>query len=240
MRAVILAGGLGTRLRPLTFSIPKPLLPIGEKPILEIILGQLRESGFDEIVLAVGYRAELLRTYFGDGARFGIQINYVQEQERLGTAGPLGLVRNHVHFTEGESFLVMNGDILTALNFRDMRHYHETAGYELTVATRTFQSQLPFGTLQIDKGRIMSITEKPTVTYEINAGIYMFRASALDAIPPRTFFDMPDLINKMLVEGRQVGAYHFDDYWLAIERLEHIEQAEAYLREHGLPGAPVK
>lgn len=231
MKAVILAGGLGTRLRPLTYSIPKPLLPVGEKPILEIIITRLREFGFLEFILAVGYRHELLETYFRDGEQFGVHIHYVREEKRLGTAGPLSLIHEQFAFGPDETLLLMNGDILTKLDFADMLGYHRRGGYEMTIATRRYTHQLPYGVLQIQGGAVQEITEKPSACYDVSAGIYLLQGSVLASVPADTLFDIPDLITVLLEARRSVGAYTFDEYWLAVEQLHHIEEAQHHLEQ---------
>jgi NDP-sugar pyrophosphorylase family protein len=226
MKAVILAGGLGTRLRPLTYSIPKPLLPVGEKPILEIIITQLRGFGFGEFILAVGYRHELIETYFRDGRQFGVRIDYALETKPLGTAGPLSLVSQQFDLGAAETFLLMNGDILTRLDFFDMLAYHHAGGYEMTIATRQHTYQLPFGVLQVRDGAVLGIVEKPATQYDVSAGIYLMQGDVLSSVPDDTAFDVPDLVTALLDEQRPVGAYCFDAYWLAVEQLHHIEEAQ--------------
>ncbi len=231
MKTVILAGGRGVRLRPLTYTIPKPLLPIGEKPILEEIIDRLKAAGFDDLVIAVGYRAELIETYFRDGSHLGVRIEYVRETQPLGTAGPLALVRDAVTLPPGEPLLVMNGDILTDLDMRAFVDAHRRAGNEITVATREHVLQHPYGVIQVEGGRITGIVEKPSVTDTVSAGIYAVQPSALDVIPAGEFFDIPDLINRLLAAGRAVGAYPFEGEWLAIDRIEQLEDAARLLAE---------
>jgi len=231
MRAVILAGGKGVRLRPLTYTIPKPLLPVGERPILEEIVERLKASGFLDLVIAVGYRAELIETYFRDGAQLGVRIDYVRESHALGTAGPLSLVRAALALPDDEPLLVMNGDILTDLDMGAFIEQHRRGGCELTVATREFRLQHPYGVVRTDGGRVTGITEKPVEADVVSAGIYAVQPSALDAIPRDAFFDMPDLVNALVAAGRPVGAYPFDGEWLAIDRLEQLEDAARLLAE---------
>jgi NDP-sugar pyrophosphorylase family protein len=233
MKAVILAGGLGTRLRPLTYSIPKPLLPVGEKPILEIIITQLREFGFGEFILAVGYRHELIETYFQEGERFGVRVDYVVEMKRLGTAGPLSLVGQRFDIGADETFLLMNGDILTRLNFHEMLRYHQEGGYEMTIATRQHTHQLPFGVLRVHDGAVQGIVEKPTMRCDVSAGIYLVQGSVLASVPKDTAFDVPDLVIALLDGQRPVGAFYFDAYWLAVEQLHHIEEAQHDIEQWG-------
>lgn len=234
MKAVVLAGGRGVRLRPLTYTIPKPLLPVGERPILEEIIERLKTFGFHEYIIAVGYRAELIETYFRDGAHLQVHIDYLRESHPLGTAGPLSHIRDSVAIPPDQPLLVMNGDILTDLDFRAFVAAHSTAGNELTVVTREFQLMHPYGVIKTDGERITGIAEKPAVTDIVSAGIYAIQPSALDAIPANSFFDMPDLVNRLLADGRRVGAYRFDGQWLAIDRLEQLEDGARMIAErHG-------
>jgi NDP-sugar pyrophosphorylase family protein len=222
MKAIILAGGLGQRLRPLTFSIPKPLLPVGEKPILQIIIEQLHESSISEIVLATGYQAELIEAFCGDGSRFGVSIRYVRESEPLGTAGPLSLVRHC--FGEDEIFLLMNGDIFTGLRSADFMQAARVNGCDLTVGFTEYVYRSPFGVLQIDDGAVTGIVEKPEQQYAISAGIYAVRSSALPFIPDG-FFTMPQLIEKLSAAGKRVAAYHIREEWLGLESIVHFDEA---------------
>lgn len=226
MKAIILAGGLGTRLRPLTYSIPKPLLPVGEKPIAEMIIGRLSHFGYDQFILAVGYRHEMIETYFKHGEQLGVRIDYVKETTRLGTAGPLALVRDQFTFEPDETVLLMNGDILTKLDFHDLLRFHRNNECAMTVATRRHSSQLPFGVLQVEGERVRGIVEKPTTFHEVSAGIYMLQSSVLASVPSGVFFDIPDLVNALIEKKQAVGAYNFTDYWLAVEALHHIEEAQ--------------
>jgi NDP-sugar pyrophosphorylase family protein len=226
MRAIILAGGLGTRLRPLTYSIPKPLLPVGEKPILEMIISRLSNFGYNEFILAVGYRREMIETYFMRGEQFGVKIDYVRETTRLGTAGPLALVREQFEFDDAETILLMNGDILTKLNFHELMRFHRQNDCAMTVAARRHSYQLPFGVLQVQGDRVQGIVEKPTTYYDVSAGIYMLQSQGLAYVPGGLFFDIPDLVKALLDKQQTVGAFFFTDYWLAVEQLHHIEEAQ--------------
>ena len=229
MRMVILAGGKGVRLRPLTYTIPKPLLPIGEKPILEEIIERLRVQGVTNITIAVGYRAELIETYFRDGAQLGVSIDYVRETQPLGTAGPLALVRDAL--ADDETLLAMNGDLLTDIDMAALADLHLRAGNDLTVVTRDFRLQHPYGVIQLEGDRVTAIVEKPAVTDTISAGVYAMRPKALTAIPGGRSFDMPDLINALLADGRRVGVFPHAGEWLAIDRLEQLEDAARIVAE---------
>ena len=231
MKAVLLAGGKGVRLRPLTYSIPKPLLPIGEKPILEEIIDRLKAFDVDEFIIAVGYRGELIETYFRDGAHLGVRIDYVHETHPLGTAGPLSLVRAMRDLAPDEPLFVMNGDILTDLDVRKFIDAHRRAGDALTIATVESKLQHPYGVLQVQDGRITGIVEKPAVTDTVSAGIYAVQPSALALIPEDTFFDMPDLANGLLAAGQGVGAFPIVGEWLAIDRIEQLEDAGRMMAE---------
>ena len=231
MKTVILAGGKGVRLRPLTYSIPKPLLPIGEKPILEEIAERLKLQGFDDLIIAVGYRAELIETYFRDGSQLGVSIDYVREAQALGTAGPLALVRASFELPADEPVLVMNGDILTDLDMHALVEFHQGHRFELTVATREFQLKHPYGVIQTDGERVTGIEEKPTEKDIVSAGVYVLEPRVLDLVPHDRLFDMPDLVNALLTAHRSVGAYRFDDEWVAIDGMEQLEDAARILAE---------
>ncbi len=223
MKAVLLVGGLGTRLRPLTFSIPKPLLPVGEKPILQIILEQLREAAIRDIVLATGYQAELIQAFCGDGSKFGVSISYVKEEKPLGTAGPLSLVRDRV--APDEYIVLMNGDILTKLDFRAFLDSGRKNNWELTVGYTKHVYRSPFGVLTLNNNLIEGIVEKPSQEYSISAGIYCVRGSALQWVPDATFFTVPDLMRQLIAAGKKVGAYPIPECWIGLESIEHFEEA---------------
>ncbi|MGD0312768.1 MAG: sugar phosphate nucleotidyltransferase [Acidimicrobiales bacterium] len=227
MKSVLLAGGLGVRLRPLTYSIPKPLLPVGEHPILEEIVTRLRAFGLRDLIIAVGYRAELIETYFRDGSHLGVHIEYAHESEPLGTAGPLALVRDQYGATmeDGESLLVMNGDLLTELDIPALVEFHEKSDNDITVVTRQFQLRHPYGVIQLDGDRFVGIVEKPAVDDTINAGVYIFKWSTLDLVPSGRAYEMPDLLNSAVASGLTVRVYPFDGAWLAIDRIEQLEDA---------------
>ncbi len=220
MQAVIIAGGCGTRLRPFTFSIPKPLLPVGEKPILEYMVRRLRELAITDITLTLGYGAELIEAYFGDGRKFGVKINYTREKKPLGTAGPLRQIRG----LKGP-VLVVNGDILTRLDFNRLRDFHQKNRADLTIAVKKYADRLPFGTVEIAGDAVTGITEKPEKEYLISTGIYVLGRGALESVPRGTFFTMPDLIKALVRRGRRVLKYEFEDYWLGIERISQLEEA---------------
>lgn len=230
MKAIVLAGGLGTRMRPLTFAVPKPLLAVCEKPILQWILEQLRDAGFNEITVATGYLSELIQAFCGDGSRFGVRVNYIHETEPLGTAGPVSLLRDRIR--RDEFFLVMNGDIVTKLDFARFIEYARTRDFELTVGYVNYKYQSPFGVLTVDsRDHIVGIIEKPEVNYSVSGGIYALKGTALDYIPYDQHFTVPDLIEKLHANRRPVGAYRIDEFWRGVENPEHIVEARDALSE---------
>ena len=223
MKAVVLAGGKGTRLRPLTFSVPKPLLPIAEKPILEIILLNLKKFDITEVIISVGYQGELIKAFCADGARFGLSVKYVDEEKPLGTAGPLSLMRDC--FKYREEFILMNGDIFTQLDFSRMIDYHKKGKYCITIGYRPYEHKLPFGVLELEGSKLCGIVEKPSTTFNVSTGIYVLDASVVEFVPDKTFFTMPDLVNKLLENKQNIGAYRIEEYWLGIENISHFNEA---------------
>jgi NDP-sugar pyrophosphorylase family protein len=224
LKAVILAGGSGTRLKPYTTVFPKPLMPIRERPILEIILRQLHTSGIEEAVIAVGYLAELVMTYCGDGSRFGCPITYSREEKPLGTAGCLGQLKERLP----ETFLMMNGDVFTTLDYADFLDYHRSHGGIATIALHRREIPIDFGVVGINgEHRITEYTEKPTLSHLVSMGVYAFEPAVLDYIEPEAYLDFPDLIKSLIAEGEEVVGYVYDGYWLDIGRVDDYEQAKA-------------
>lgn len=220
-QAIILAGGKGTRLRPYTTVFPKPLVPIGEQPVLELILKQLREHGYGRITLAVNHLAELIRAYFGDGERFGVGISYSLERKALGTAGPLGLIG-----ALDPDFLVMNGDILTDLDYSELWQVHRDSGAIATVATCLKQVPIPLGVLDVDEnGMLTDYTEKPTLSYRVSMGMYVFQRRILDFIPADAYLDLPELMKNLIARGERVHCYDFGGRWLDIGNPEDYAAA---------------
>ncbi|MEZ0394851.1 MAG: sugar phosphate nucleotidyltransferase [Anaerolineales bacterium] len=221
MKAVILAGGKGTRLAPYTTVLPKPLMPIGDMPILEIVLRQLAHYRFDEVVLAVGYLAELLMAYCGDGSKFGLKIQYSREEQPLGTAGPLGLISGLT-----ETFLVMNGDLLTTLDYQALYRYHRQRRAVATLAARQREVKIDLGVIEVDDQHwLQNYIEKPSLRYLVSTGIYIFEPQVLDFIPPNQRLDLPELVLRLRENGQRVNVYPFDGYWLDIGRHEDYEVA---------------
>ncbi len=229
MKALILVGGLGTRLRPYTFSIPKPLLPFGERPILQCIIEQLRTHEITDIILATGYHAELIRAVCGDGSQFEVSVRYVHEEKSLGTAGPLALARDLID--PDELFIVMNGDIITDLNFARFVAFSRSHDFDLTIGYTRYVYQSPFGVLTIDGDQVRAIEEKPSTEYAISGGIYAMKGSILDHVPDDTFFTMPQLIQTLIASGRRVGAYDIKEYWIGLESVAHFDEAMKHVNE---------
>lgn len=221
MKTIILAGGLGSRLRPLTFAIPKPLVPIGEKPILEHLLKNLRDQGFEEFYLAVGYKAELIQTYFQDGSQWNLKLHYCREQERLGTAGPVRLLWDHFRFND--RLLVMNADISTRLLFGDLIKFHEAQNSVFTIAIRRHEYTLPFGEVRGEGAEVRQIVEKPTHHYPVSAGIYVIEPAALECLPASGPCDMPVFIQSLIDQKFKVCGYEIREKWAAIETLADLE-----------------
>jgi NDP-sugar pyrophosphorylase family protein len=218
---VLMAGGLGTRLHPLTKECPKPLLKVGEKPILEIILESFAEQGFKQIFLSVNYKAEMIQDYFGEGDRWGVQINYIHEKERLGTAGALSLLPGQ----PTTPMIVMNGDILTRTSFDSLLKFHEAQNAVATMAVREYDFQVPYGVVRVDGTKIEAIEEKPVQHFFVNAGIYTLSPKALAYIPKNTFFDMPTLFEHLIAANQPTAAYPLREYWIDIGRISDLEKA---------------
>ena len=221
MRAVILAGGKGTRLAPYTTVLPKPLMPIGEMPILEIVIRQLQRYGFDDLTLAVGYLAELLMAYCGDGSKFNVKLGYSREEQPLGTAGPIALVPDL-----NDTFLVMNGDLLTTIDYSAMLKYHRDRGAIATIACYQRDVKIDLGVIEIGADNwVENYIEKPTYHYAVSMGIYIFEPEVLKYITPNQRLDLPDLVINLMKEGQRVNVFNFDGYWLDIGRHDDYEKA---------------
>lgn len=224
MKAVIMAGGLGMRLRPLTQVIPKPLLPLGGNSILEITVQRLKSCGFDDLIFTTYYKPEVFKSYFGDGSSFGVRITYSKENERLGTAGPLRLLENELK----EPFLVMNGDVLTNMDFAKLGKFHMKNNADITLCTKIMEIPLQYGVVKSREGSIVtSITEKPSVEYEINAGIYFLNPSVLDHIPKDKSYNMPTLLHRLLDDGKMVLKYPIEEYWLDVGHIDDYKKAQS-------------
>jgi NDP-sugar pyrophosphorylase family protein len=221
MRAVILAGGKGTRLAPYTTVLPKPLMPIGEMPILEIVIRQLERHGFNDLTLAVGYLAELLMAYCGDGSKFNVKLGYSREEQPLGTAGPIALVPNL-----NDTFLVMNGDLLTTIDYSAMLRYHRERGALATIACYQRDVKIDLGVIEVGTDNwVANYIEKPTYHYSVSMGIYLFEPAILKYIALNKRLDLPELVMNLMKEGQRVNVFNFDGYWLDIGRHDDYERA---------------
>ena len=221
MKAVILAGGKGTRLAPYTKVLPKPLMPIGDMPILEVILRQIKLAGINDIVLTVGHLSELLRAFFQDGSRLGLGISYNYEDSPLGTAGPIAFVPNL-----NETFLVMNGDVLSTLPIRELIQFHRSQNAIATIATHHRRVNVDLGVIQWDgDARVTGYIEKPSYDYSVSMGIYVFEPKVLTYIPKGEYYDFPDLVKKLIGVGEKVVGYRFDGYWQDLGRPDDYESA---------------
>jgi NDP-sugar pyrophosphorylase family protein len=223
-RAVVLAGGLGTRLRPYTAVIPKPLIPVGDRPILDIVMRQLRRHGFEQVTIATGHLAQLIEAFFGDGASYGMKIDYYREREALGTVGALALIEEL-----DVPFLVMNGDILTDLDYDELLAHHVAQGAAATIAVTTRTIQVSLGVMHFDHptdgDRVTDYVEKPTIEYEASMGVYCFSPGAIRHIAPGERLDFPELVRRLVHADEIVNAWRPDAYWLDIGRHEDYEQA---------------
>jgi NDP-sugar pyrophosphorylase family protein len=221
MKAVILAGGKGSRLAPYTKVIPKPLMPIGDMPILEVLLHQIKHAGVDEVILSVGHMASLLRAFFQEGDHMGLRIRYSYEGTPLGTTGPLALV-------EGldETFFVMNGDVLTTLDFGDLLSFHRKSQAQVTIAMFNREVKIDLGVMQLNNAhQVTGYIEKPTYHFQVSMGIYVFEPSVLKYIPPEQYFDFPTLVLRLIEADEKVVGYPFDGYWQDLGRPDDYEQA---------------
>lgn len=221
MKAVVLAGGKGTRLAPYTKILPKPLMPIGDMPILEVILHQMKLAGIEEVVLTVGHLAELLRAFFNDGSKYGLNICYSSEDKPLGTAGPLSLIDGL-----NDTFMVTNGDVLTALKFDDLIEAHRCYGGAATIAMHRREVNINLGVIECDGGdEVVGYIEKPSFDYKVSMGIYVFEPRVLQYIPHNEYLDFPDLVQCLIERGEKVFGFPFDGYWQDLGRPDDYERA---------------
>ena len=237
MRAIILAGGKGRRLEPYTISFPKPLVPVGDMPILEIVIRQLKASGFTHVTLAVGHLAELLMAYFGDGSKWGITIDYSREEKPLGTVGPLKLIEDLP-----EQFLVMNGDVLTTLKYDQLFAQHQRSNADLTIACYRANTKIDLGVIEFD-GRleVTNYREKPVLPYDVSMGVYVFNRRVLETFTADDYMDLPTIVNNLVNGQGTVKVYLSDHEWLDIGRPADYGQAIQRfeeLRHEFLPMAP--
>ena len=225
---VLMAGGLGTRLRPLTDKVPKPLLKVGTKPILETILESFLDAGFHRFYFAVNYKSQMIEDYFGDGSRYGAEIKYLHEKKRMGTAGALYFLPE----VPKEPILVMNGDLLTKVDFGELLDYHVKQDAAATMAVREYNYQVPYGVIDFDEEqRIAAIREKPSYSFFVNAGIYVLSPEAVACVNKEEFFDMPQLFNALVEGGKKTTVYPVREYWMDIGRMDDFERAQEEYEE---------
>jgi len=222
LTAVVMAGGYGTRLLPLTNALPKPMLPVGGKPLMERVIEQLRQVGIRHVNVMTHYKSEKIVEYFGDGHAFGMELNYVDEKQPLGTGGGLGLMQ-----PPNEPVLVINGDILTQVDFRAMLYFHQENHADMTIAVRRYEIQVPYGVIECEGVRVRRLQEKPQVGFLVNAGIYLLEPSVYQFMPQNTSFNMTDLIQWLLDAGRTVVSFPVHEYWLDIGQPADYEHAQS-------------
>ena len=221
MKAVILAGGRGTRLAPFTYVLPKPMMPVGDRAILEILLRQMKRAGINHVVLTVGHLAGLMQAFFQDGEQFDLDISYSFEPRPLGTAGPLSLVPDL-----DQTFLVSNGDVLTLLDINELFEFHHQQGGICTIAMHERQVKVELGIIESDENyHVNGYIEKPTYDYKVSMGMYVFQPEVLNYIPEGEYLDFPDLIHILLDAGEKVVGFPFDGYWMDLGNPEDYAQA---------------
>jgi dTDP-glucose pyrophosphorylase/CBS domain-containing protein len=221
VRAVVMAGGFGTRLYPLTKDVPKPMLPVGGRPLLEHIVTQLRDAGIRRITVTTHYKPDVIVGHFGDGSRFGVEIEYVHEETPLGTAGALGLMP-----PPGETQLVINGDILTQVNYRAMLQFHRDNGAVMTMGVREYAVQVPYGVVETEGAEVRRLSEKPTLRFFVNAGVYLLEPLAHRHLRRGERTDMTDVIARVLADKQRVASFPIGEYWLDIGRPPDYERAQ--------------
>lgn len=227
MKAVILAGGKGTRLAPYTKILPKPLMPIGDMPILEILLRQMRRYDVTEAIITVGHLAELLNAFFQKGERLGIKIGYSYEDQPLGTAGPISLIKGL-----DDTFIVSNGDVLTTLNFKELVDYHRSKGAIATIAAHERNVKVDLGVIETNSNyEITGYIEKPTYNLYVSMGIYVFEPRILDYIKYNEYLDLPNLILRLIKAGEKVASFPYAGYWMDLGRVDDYEQAISNFEE---------
>ena len=226
MQVVIMAGGLGSRLYPLTADTPKPMLPVGDQPLLQRIVVQLRECGFKYIHISTFHCAEKIREYFGNGDDFGVNIKYLVEETPLGTAGALGLLEE-----AGQGVLVLNGDVLTSIDFNKMIAFHHENKAALTMATHPYRMQVPYGVVESNGHHVLGMREKPQYAFSVNAGIYVISPETHASMAKGTRLMMSDVIENLIAKRANVIAFPFEEYWLDIGQREHYQKAQSDVQE---------
>ena len=222
----LMAGGIGSRLAPLTETCPKPLLKVGHKPVLETIIESFLEHGFHRFLISVNFQSEMIEDYFQDGRQWGASIEYVREKKALGTAGALSLLNEPME----QPLIVMNGDLLTKLNFRSLLEFHEDHETLITMCVREYEFQVPYGVVKLDGSYASALEEKPVHRYLVNAGVYVFSPEVLTTIPKNQFYNMTDVINPLL-EQKKIASFPIHEYWIDIGKLEDFHQANGEYQE---------
>jgi NDP-sugar pyrophosphorylase family protein len=221
MRAVILAGGKGTRLLPYTTILPKPLMPIDQRPVVEIVIRQLQHHGFDRVTLALGHLAHLIQAVLGDGQHLQVQIDYSLEAAPMGTSGPLSLIKDLE-----DTFLVMNGDVLSDIDFSDVLRFHREQQATATIAVHRRKVHIDYGVLRRDGFRLLQYQEKPTIDYEVSTGIYMFQRKVVDYVTPYSYLDFPELVQVLINQNERVVCYPFDGVWFDLGRVQDFQHVQ--------------
>lgn len=222
-RVVLMAGGLGRRLRPLTDHLPKPMLPVGDRPLLENIIRNFRSRGFRRFTISLNYKAEIIQKHFGDGSAIDCEIDYIVETARMGTAGALSLLQNR----PSEPFVVMNGDLLTSTRFDALMRFHRETGAAATVCAREYTMQIPYGVIRAEGEKLLGIEEKPTNSYFVNGGIYVLSPEVLAKLETGVPCDMPQLLERLIAAGKHVSVFPIREYWVDIGRIEDLDRARS-------------
>lgn len=227
---VLMAGGLGSRLSPMTDETPKPLLKVGTKPILETILDNFIEFGFYRFYFSVNYKADMIKNYFGNGSKWGVEINYIHEQTRLGTAGALSLIEDSTI----DPLIVMNGDLLTKVNFQQLLEFHIETNAKATMCVREYEYQVPYGVVEVDNHRLVNIVEKPIQQFFVNGGIYVLNPEMLHFVPKKEFYDMPSLFDLIIAKNLEAAVFPIHEYWIDIGRIDDFNRANDEYKERFL------
>ena len=226
-KVILMVGGLGERLGSLTKDTPKPMLKVGNKSILETIVESFKGYGYTNIVMCLNYKSEIIKDYFGDGSEFGVNIEYILEEKRMGTAGALSLLKDNLK----EPFFVMNGDLLTNVNFEKIHEFYLSNNAQALMCVREYESQVPYGVINIENTKIVSVEEKPTQKFFVNAGIYMLNPEVLKYIPKNEFYNMTTLFEKLIDKDKNIISFPIDGYWLDIGRFEEYKKANEEYNE---------
>jgi len=220
-KVILMAGGLGTRLMPLTEDCPKPLIKVGNSPILETVIRNFQQQGFNDIIISVNYKGDMIKEFCGDGSRLGVNISYVNENKRLGTAGALSLIEDELD----APVIVMNADLLTRIDFKHFIDFHNMDNSQATMAVREYNFEVPYGVVKTDGAKLKSIVEKPQQSFFVNAGIYVLNPEVFNVIPKDEFFDMPQLFNRLIENDKNVSVFPLREYWIDIGRAQELERA---------------